>query len=78
MEALGRSDVSLEGMDLKLHDDPENYRRAVRQIKEDPNCLGALVTAHKINLLHAARAIYSTIWTRWRSSVVKFRASPSE
>ena len=58
MEALGRSDVSLEGMDLKLHDDPENYRRAVRQIKEDPNCLGALVTTHKINLLHAARDLF--------------------
>ena len=58
MDELGRSDVSLEGMDLKLHDDPENYRRAVREIKEDPTCLGALVTAHKINLLNAARDLF--------------------
>jgi shikimate dehydrogenase len=58
MKELGRSDVSLEGMDLKLHDDPENYRRAVRLIKEDSTCLGALVTAHKINLLRAARDLF--------------------
>jgi shikimate dehydrogenase len=58
MEALGRTDVSLEGMDLKLHDDAANYRRAVTQIKEDPLCLGALVTAHKINLLTAARDLF--------------------
>jgi shikimate dehydrogenase len=58
MEELGRTEVSLEGMDLKLHDDPENYRRAVTQIKDDPACLGALVTAHKINLLNAARDLF--------------------
>ena len=58
MRELGRPDVSLEGMDLKLHDDPANYRRAVEQIKQDPLCLGALVTAHKINLLMAARDLF--------------------
>jgi shikimate 5-dehydrogenase len=58
MEELGRPDIRLEGMDLKLHDDPENYRRAVTLIKEDRACLGALVTAHKINLLNAARNLF--------------------
>jgi shikimate 5-dehydrogenase len=58
MEELGRPDIRLGGMDLKLHDDPENYRRAVTLIKEDPACLGALVTAHKINLLNAARDLF--------------------
>jgi shikimate dehydrogenase len=58
MEELGRPDIVLEGMDLKLHDDPENYRRAVTRIKEDPACLGALVTAHKINLLNATPDLF--------------------
>jgi shikimate dehydrogenase len=58
MDELKRPDVLLEGMDLKLHDDPQNYRRAVRGIKEDPACLGALVTAHKINLLNATRDLF--------------------
>jgi shikimate dehydrogenase len=58
MDELRRPDVFLEGMDLKLHDDPENYRRAVREIKEDPACFGALVTAHKINLLSAASDLF--------------------
>ncbi|MGC1784746.1 MAG: hypothetical protein WA708_19685 [Acidobacteriaceae bacterium] len=59
MEELGRPNVYLEGMDLKLHDDPENYRRVVTRIKEDPTCLGALITAHKINLLKAARDLFN-------------------
>ncbi len=56
--ALGRSEVVLEGIDCKLNDDPENYRRAVAQIKYDPLSLGGLVTAHKINLLNAARDMF--------------------
>jgi shikimate dehydrogenase len=58
MEALGRPEVALVGMDLKLHDDPANYRRAVLRIKEDPLCVGALVTTHKINLLRAAQDLF--------------------
>lgn len=56
--ALGRSEVVLEGIDCKLNDEPEAYRRAVAQIKYDPLSLGALVTAHKINLLNAARDMF--------------------
>jgi shikimate 5-dehydrogenase len=58
MQELGRPDVVIEGVDLKLHDDPENYRAAVAQIKGDPLSLGALVTSHKINLLEAARDMF--------------------
>lgn len=58
VEALGRPDVVLEGVDCKLNDTPENYRRAVAQIKYDALSLGALVTAHKINLLDAARDMF--------------------
>jgi shikimate 5-dehydrogenase len=55
---LGHPEVILEGIDCKLNDDPENYRRAVAQIKYDPMSTGALVTAHKINLLNAARDMF--------------------
>jgi shikimate dehydrogenase len=56
--ALGRPEVGIEGVDLKLHDEPEAYRRAVAQIKYDPLSVGALVTTHKIDLLTAARDMF--------------------
>jgi len=55
---LGRPDVAIEGVDLKLHDDAEAYRQAVAQIKYDSLSLGALVTTHKIDLLDAARDMF--------------------
>jgi shikimate 5-dehydrogenase len=58
MKELGREEVIIEGVDLQLHDDPRNYRRAVAQIKYDPLSLGALVTTHKVNLLAAARDLF--------------------
>ena len=58
MKELGRAEVVLEGVDLRLHDDPEKYRSAVAQIKYDPMSLGALVTAHKINLLEESRDMF--------------------
>jgi len=58
MLEFGRPEVILEGADLRLHDEPRNYRRAVEQIKYDPLSLGALVTTHKINLLEAARDMF--------------------
>ncbi len=61
MEALGRPEVVIEGIDLKLHDEPERYRQAVAQIKYDPLSLGAGVTAHKIDLLEAARDMFDSL-----------------
>jgi shikimate 5-dehydrogenase len=58
MKVLGREEVILEGVDCKIHDNPEAYRKAVAQIKYDPNSLGALVTTHKIDLLTAARDMF--------------------
>jgi shikimate dehydrogenase len=58
MRELGRPDIAIEGVDLKLHDSREAYRQAVAQIKYDPNSLGALVTTHKIDLLEAARDMF--------------------
>ena len=34
MEILNHSEVVIEGMDLKIHDDPSVYRQAVAQIKK--------------------------------------------
>ena len=49
---LGLDDVVIQGMNFRWHDEPENYRKAVAFIRQDPLSLGALVTTHKIDLLH--------------------------
>jgi len=61
MQELGRSDVVIEGIDLKLHDSPEKYRSAISQIKLDPLSIGALVTSHKISLLEAGRDMFDNL-----------------
>lgn len=61
MQALGRSEVVLEGVDMALHDEPENYRRVVGHIKRDALSLGGLVTSHKIDLLDAAREAFDNL-----------------
>ncbi len=58
MKELGRPEIVIEGYDLAIHDEPEAYRQAVAQIKQDPLSLGALVTTHKIDLLNAARDMF--------------------
>ncbi len=58
MKVLGREEVVMEGIDCKIHDEPQAYRNAVSQIKYDPLSLGALVTTHKIDLLNAARDMF--------------------
>jgi shikimate dehydrogenase len=61
MEALGRPDIVMEGIDHALHDDPESYRQTVAQIKYDPLSLGGLVTSHKISVLEAARDMFDVL-----------------
>lgn len=56
-EALGL-DAQIVGIDLPLDDEPENYRKVVRFIKDDALSLGALVTTHKLNLFKAARELF--------------------
>jgi shikimate 5-dehydrogenase len=51
---LGFGDCELKGIDLDLHDTPERYRVIVDFIKRDPLSLGALVTTHKIDLMHSS------------------------
>src|SRR5512141_2270339 len=55
---LGRPEIVIEGVDLKIHDTPDAYRAAVAQIKYDPLSLGALVTTHKVDLYQAARDMF--------------------
>lgn len=61
MEALGRPEIVLEGVDHRLHDDPEAYRATVAQIKYDPLSLGALVTSHKIDIMEAALDMFDIV-----------------
>jgi shikimate dehydrogenase len=61
MAELNRPGIGIEGVDLKLHDQPEAYRGAVLQIKNDPLSLGALVTSHKISLLDATRDLFDDL-----------------
>ena len=61
MRAIGHGEVVIEGVDLKIHDQVEAYRRAVAQIKYYPLSLGALVTTHKIDLLTACRDLFDEL-----------------
>ena len=57
MDVLGRPEVVLEGIDHKIHDEPDAYRATVAQMKYDPNSLGALVTTHKLDIYAAAESL---------------------
>jgi shikimate dehydrogenase len=59
-EILG-IDAQLIGHDLPLDASVEQYREIVEHIKSDPLARGALVTTHKINLLHAARDLFDVL-----------------
>lgn len=61
MEALSRPEMVLEGVDHKIHDHPEAYRRTVAQIKYDPLSTGGLVTTHKIDLYNAAMDLFDEL-----------------
>lgn len=60
-EVLGLNHAQLVGVDLPLHAAPEQYRQAIAQIKDDPLSLGALVTTHKIDLLHATSHMFDSL-----------------
>lgn len=58
MDVMGRPDVVLEGIDHAIHDEMENYRKSVAQIKCDPLSMGALVTTHKMDVYAAAKDMF--------------------
>lgn len=75
---LNLGDVELKGIDLKLHDKPENYREVVEFIRNDPKSYGALVTTHKIDLYQACKKYFDLISHDTHemgevSSIYKFR-----
>ena len=53
-QALGLGACAINGIDLPLQAPEADYREVVSFIRNDPHSTGALVTAHKIDLLHAA------------------------
>jgi shikimate 5-dehydrogenase len=61
MRVLGREDVVLEGIDLKIHDAPAAYRAVTAHIKQDPLSIGGLVTTHKVDLFQACRDLFEMI-----------------
>lgn len=61
MDALGRPEVVIEGIDFPLHDKPSHYREMVAFIKHDPYALGGLVTTHKLDLLAASRPLFDEL-----------------
>jgi shikimate 5-dehydrogenase len=52
---------SFVGINCKIHDEPERYRKIVKFIKNDKKSLGALVTSHKIDLYEASSDLFDNI-----------------
>jgi shikimate 5-dehydrogenase len=48
-------DAEFAGIDMKIHDRPENYVAVAEFLKKDEKSLGALVTTHKIDMYHACK-----------------------
>jgi shikimate 5-dehydrogenase len=53
-EILGLN-AEIVGIDMKIHDRPENYVAVAEFLKRDHNSLGALVTTHKIDMYLACQ-----------------------
>ncbi len=60
-EALGLGPCAIIGIDLPLQAPAQAYRDVVSFIGSDPLSRGALVTAHKIDLLHAASDLFDVL-----------------
>ncbi|MFX1337949.1 MAG: shikimate dehydrogenase [Promethearchaeota archaeon] len=60
-EYLGISGTPIVGINCKIHDDPQVYRKVVEFIKNDKNSLGALVTSHKIDLYDATKEYFNGV-----------------
>ena len=60
-EALGLGECAINGIDLPLHAPAQDYRDVVSFVRDDALSAGALVTAHKIDLLHAAADLFDVL-----------------
>ena len=65
--ALGLGDCAINGIDLPLGAPAEQYRAVVAAVRDDPMSRGALVTAHKIDLMHAAAGLFDELDPHARS-----------
>lgn len=59
-EILGL-DAELTGLDVPLGAPAQTFRDVVTDLRSDPNCVGALVTTHKISLYEAAHDLFDEI-----------------
>lgn len=53
--------AEIVGCDLPLRSPKATYRRILRQLRDDSSVVGALVTAHKIDLLAASRDLFDEL-----------------
>ena len=60
-DVLGLDGTVLKPVDLPIDTPPESYRRVLFDMRDDPNCRGALVTTHKVRLLEAARDLFGDL-----------------
>jgi shikimate dehydrogenase len=58
-ELAGVRGAELAGIDIPIGGAPEEYRAAVRAIREDREALGALVTTHKVGIFQYARDLFA-------------------
>jgi shikimate 5-dehydrogenase len=64
-EVLGL-DARIVGRDLPIDGDPEVYRAAVLEIRDDPSVAGGLVTTHKVAVVQHAGDLFAGLdpWAR--------------
>ncbi len=60
-DELGLPTRTLEGQDLPLDATTEQYRAVVARYREDPDLVGALITAHKVGLFRAAADMFDEL-----------------
>jgi shikimate 5-dehydrogenase len=58
---LGLGNVRLDGVDLPIHAAPDDYRKVVAWLADDPLSRGALVTTHKIDLYQACLDMFDEV-----------------
>lgn len=50
--------AELRGLDIPIGASPDKYRGAIDEMRNDPNCVGALVTTHKLALFDNANDLF--------------------
>ena len=53
-------DAQLIGLDIPIGASAQEYRKAIVEMRDDPRCVGALVTTHKIALYEAAKDMFKS------------------